>query len=133
MKEVNLPEDAITLTDHQLKIDKTHNALDLIEDVIMARHGWRAGDGPKHASIVFIALDKARESGKMKLRLADTTYTYMLEQVALDPGTIITPRAANRLYLKVARAFNEAEEVEEAGSAVAGNGSTKKPTIAKHP
>jgi hypothetical protein len=52
----------------------------------------------------------------------------MVEQVALDPGTVITPRAANRYYLKIARAFNEAEEVEELE-----NGAVKKSAVAAVP
>jgi hypothetical protein len=126
MKEIKLPSESITLHDPGLKVDRTHSALEVLEDAVMGRSAWRAGHGPKHAAIVFAAFDKAQD-GKdgVRLRLPDATYTFMLEQVALDPGTVISPRQANRFYLKIARAFNEAEEHDELD-----NGAVRKSTVA---
>lgn len=129
MKEIKLPAEPVTLQDEATKKERTHTALDVLEDAVMPRAAWRAGHGPKHAAIVFAQFEKAL-TGKdgVRLRLPDATFTFMLEQVALDPGTVITPRAANRYYLKIARAFNEAEEVEELE-----NGAVKKSAVAAVP
>jgi hypothetical protein len=126
MKVIKLPNETITLYDEAMKKERTHTALEVLEDSVMLRTAWRNGDGPKHAAIVFAAFDKAKGKDGGNLRLPDATYTFMLEQVALDPGTVITPRAANRFYLKIARAFNEAEEFDE----IDGNGAVKSSTIA---
>lgn len=126
MKEIRLPADSITLTDNVAKVERTHTALEVLEDAVMPRLAWRQGDGPKHAGIVFAAIDKAvEEKDSVRLRLPDATYAFLLEQIALDPGTVITPRAANRFYLRIARAFNDAEEYDEMG-----NGAVKKSTVA---
>jgi hypothetical protein len=129
MKEIRLPSESVSLPDHALGKDRSHTALEVIEDAVMVRGAWRSGHGPKHAAIVFSQFEKAKE-GKdgVRIRLPDATYTFMVEQVALDPGTVITPRAANRYYLKIARAFNEAEEVEELE-----NGAVKKSAVAAVP
>lgn len=113
MKEIKLPGEGITLHDNVQKVDRTHTALEVLEDAVMGRAAWRVGHGPKHAGIVFAAFDKAVKEGTARLRLPDATYTFMLEQVALDPGTSISPRSANRFYLKIARAITEAEEIDE--------------------
>jgi len=107
MKEVTFPK-PVTIG------EKEHTAADLIEDLVLTRQAWRNGDGPKHAEIVYSALDKYREaitSGKVKL--PDKTYGMLLEQMALDPGTNISPRTANRFYLQIMRSINEATEVDE--------------------
>lgn len=117
MKEIRLPLDTVTLHDQVQGKDRTHTALEVLEDAVMGRSAWRSGHGPKHAGIVFAAFERTKEEKDgIRLQLPDATYTFMLEQIALDPGSIISPRAANRYYLRIARAFNEAEEIEEAAT-----------------
>jgi hypothetical protein len=127
MKEIRLPGETVTLLDEALGKERTHTALEVIEDAVMGRAAWRSGHGPKNAAIVFAAFDKAiqGDDGSVRFRLPDGVYTFMLEQVALDPQSRITPRAANRYYLKIARAFADAEEFEEET-----NGAVKKSAIA---
>lgn len=94
--------------------DREHSAVDILEDIVLLRQAWRIGEGPKHAEIVFAAFDKLRESASSgALLLPDKTYGFLFEQMALDPATQVSPRAANRFYLKIARAVSDAEEVEE--------------------
>jgi hypothetical protein len=106
MKKISLPPDSIVI------VDKAHTAKDLLEDIVMSRAPWRSGEGPKHADIMFTAIDKIEVTSGVML-LPDKTYGFLLEQIALDPNTNITPRSANRLYLKLARAVNDATEHEE--------------------
>ncbi len=102
MKEVTFPKPVVI-------VEKEVTAGELIEDLVLVRQAWRIGDGSKHADIVFSALDKANG----KLKLPDKTFNFLLEQMQLDPGTNISPRAANRFYLALMRAFNDADEVDE--------------------
>lgn len=91
-----------------------HNAEELLEDLVMVRQAWRIGEGPKHAAIVFSAFDKLKESASSGiLLLPDKTYDFLLEQATLDPNSNISPRAANRFYLRIIRALNDAKEHEE--------------------
>jgi hypothetical protein len=107
LKEIKLPPPTMIS-------EKEHTAAELIEDLVMVRQAWRAGDGPKHADIVFVALDKLGEAASSGVfRLPDKTYNFLLEQMALDPSTSISPRSANRFYLRIVRAMNDAAEVEE--------------------
>lgn len=94
--------------------EREHSAIELIEDLVMTRQAWRTLEGPKHAEIVFAAFDRlGDEASSGVLRLPDKTYNFLLEQMSLDPGTNISPRAANRFYLRIMRALNDATEVEE--------------------
>lgn len=94
--------------------DKEHSAVDILEDIVLIRQAWRIGEGPRHAEIVFAAFDKLRESvSSGAMTLPDKTYGFLFEQMILDPTTQISPRAANRFYLRIARAVGEADEVEE--------------------
>lgn len=108
MKKIILPLDSIIIA------EKAHTAKDLLEDIVMARTAWRIGEGPKHAEIMFTAIDKTdMVIGTGQMILPDKTYGFLLEQIALDPATNISPRSANRLYLRLAKAVNDATEHEE--------------------
>lgn len=104
MKEIKLPTERIQ--------DKKTGALELLEDIVMVRGFWRVADGPKLAGIVFAALDSCTHG---VLRLPDAAYEALRSQVALDPTMTLQPREANRLFLRVARAIYDAEEIQEEG------------------
>jgi hypothetical protein len=116
MKQFTLPSDTIVINTIE------HTAVNMLEDIVMTRYAWRVGDGPRHAEIVFKALDKClqpapdvgtRVRSSSRMRLPDKTYDFLLEQIALDPNARIDPRSANRFYLRIVQTIQAAIEVDE--------------------
>ena len=88
MKRIEVPVEFVELGKEK------HTCFDLLEDIVLTRAAWR--DAPESAAILFAALDEGRVKGF--LRVPDREYELLARECKLDPGSVIQPRSANRLF-----------------------------------